>query len=445
MKVDTEKTRPLSDIRVLDFSWSVAGPTMTRYLASLGAEVIKVEWPTNPDPMRSSMFLGDEPEKNLNNGSFFANLNIGKRSFTLNVRSRKGAVVMRDLIRKSDVVTESFSASVLERWGLGFEKMQALNPGIIYASISGFGHTGPYRNMITWGPTAQAMAGTTSMSGIPGEQPAGWGWSYLDVASGYFGAIGVLSALYRRKQTGKAVRFDLSQVEVGMSLVGPSLLDCAVNGRTFGARDKVPGGNLSIAEDGSTVGYRGDRASPHNVYATREGGPNGYCAIAVRNETEWNGLKKALGNPAWCEDPRFDSAPKRASSHREIDEYLRQWMKTKGKYEAMAILQADGVPAAAVQSARDLVENDPQIRDRGLHASLEHPRIGRQTFEGLPFRSNQISFAHKPRWPILGQDNDYVLSTVLGYSRQQIEDLLAENITWPKGMPENPKVVRSLW
>jgi len=445
MATEKENKRPLAGIRILDFSWSVAGPTMTRYLASLGAEVIKVEWPEHPDPMRSAMFLRDETNKTLNNGTFFANLNVGKRSLTLNARSTRGIRVIRDLVRKCDVLTESFSPAVLEKWGLGFEQLKALNPGIIYASISGFGHTGPHKDKGTWGPTAQAIGGMTFMSGVPGCQPAGWGWSYLDVASGYFGAIGVLAALHERRRTGEGTRLDLSQVEVGISLIGPAMLDHAVNGRSFVGQTVVPGGNRSVAPNGQVVGYRGDEGAPSGVYPTLGGGPNDYCAISVLDDRQWQGLKSAIGGGTWADEARFDKTHDRITAQDEIDGHLVEWTMTKEKYEVMRLLQAHGVPASAVQCPRDLAEHDPQIGARGLHVTLEHPRLGRQRFEGMPFRMSGTPLDPTPQWPILGQDNDYVLRDVLGYSQEEIGSLASENVTWPKNVPTEPRVERSLW
>lgn len=438
------RKRPLTGVRVVDFSWSVAGPTMTRYLASLGAEVIKVEWPTNPDPMRSAMYLRDETHKTLNNGPFFANLNVGKKSLTINVRSEEGLAVIRDLIRESDVVAESFSASVLERWGLGYGELKKLNPSVVYVSVSGFGHTGPHKNKNTWGPTAQAMSGTTFMSGKPGAPPAGWGWSYLDVASGYMGAVGVLTALSRRQRTGEGARVDMSQVEVGISLVGTALLQAAMTDRSL-RNESIPGGNRSVSPDGEVVGFRGDTASPSNVYRSRGDGPNDYCAVSILNDNQWGSLKKALGNPEWAERTVLDTAENRAAHQDEIDTHLGNWMRSHDKYEAMYHLQQHGVPAGAVQTGRDRVEHDPQLRHRKIFTSLQHPHLGTQLFEGVPFRSLSSDYALESRWPVLGNDTEYVLADVLGYSADQISRLRDAHVLWPEGVPANPAVERSLW
>lgn len=440
----TAEQHALAGVRVLDFTWSVAGPTMTRYLASLGAEVIKLEWPANPDPMRTAMFLGDEQHKTLDNGAFFANLNVGKRSFTLNVRDPRGFGILCDLLPHCDVIAESFSASVFERWGLPYARLQELNKRIVYVSVSGFGHTGRHTNKNTWGPTAQAASGMTFMSGLPGYPPAGWGWSYLDVAGGYFGAIGVLTALYRQRTTGRGEHVDVSQVEAGVALNGATLLDFAVNGRRAN-RDGMPVGNRAIGPDGDASGYRGEAGAPYNAYPTRGGGDNDYCAVTVVSDRQWQCLKTALGDPPWADDPRLATASGRIAAQDEIDKHLAAWMARHDKYEAMEHLQRHGVPAAAVQSAGDRMERDPQLAHRGLFQRMDHPRMGSQLFEGMPFRMSRTDPGVQPRWPLLGQDNAYVLTELLGYSPEQVAALDADGVTWPAGMSRNPTVERSLW
>ena len=416
---------------------------MTRYLATMGAEIIKVEWPSNPDPMRSAMYLRNEQNKTLNNGAFFANLNVGKRSLAVNVRSEKGLEIIRDLVRQSDVVAESFSASVLEQWGIGYAELKALNPKIVYVSLSGFGHTGPHKDKNTWGPTAQAMSGTTFMSGQPDAAPAGWGWSYLDVTSGYMGAIGVLSALVRCRRTGKGSRLDMSQVEVGISLVGSALLESSTTSRAV-LRDGVPGGNRSVGADGSVVGYRGDEAAPSNVYRTGNG-TNDYCAVSITTDDQWRALVGALGNPDWAEDERFASSAGRAANQDLIDSHLSRWMRGRGKYDAMDLLQGCGVPAGAVQSGRDRVENDPQLRHQRTFTPLVHPHLGFQMFESAPFHSSTTEYALEPRWPVLGSDTEYVLTEVLNYSKETVSELREEHVLWPEGLSANPAIERSLW
>ena len=419
----------LTGVRILDFTWSVAGPTMTRYLAGMGAEVIKVEWPTQGDPMRTAMYRSDTQDKTADNGAFFANLNVGKRSLTINVRDPKGLDVVKDLVRLCDVVTESFSAGVLERWGLGWDVLRELNPDIIYASISGFGHTGRHRTKSTWGPTAQAMSGITASAGEAGEEPSGWGWSYLDVAAGYFGAIGVLNAL-RQRQLGKGgSRVDMSQVEVGLALAGPALTEHLTTGRPFPTT--YPPGNRSIDGSGRAVGYRGDAAPVSDLFRTAEGDANGFVAITIA-ESE---LARAA---AWLGG--VDVSPD------SVRLALINWAASRDKYQAADELAAAGFVGAPLQSGKDRVEKDPHLTARRFLRTMSHPLLGAHDLQDLPFRVHDgESWEFGDEWPLLGAHNEQILGELLGYSRQQIEELRDGHVLWPEGLPTEIKIGASLW
>jgi crotonobetainyl-CoA:carnitine CoA-transferase CaiB-like acyl-CoA transferase len=260
----SETALPLRGVRVLDFTWIVAGPQATRILADFGADVIRVEYQGRPDSTRLGRPSPGASPESWNASGFFNNLNRNKRSVTLNLQHPEGADVFRQLLMVSDVVVENFSATVMERLGWTWEAMAAINPGIIYLSLSGFGHTGRDREHVTWGPTAQAMSGLTAMSGLPGQPPAGWGFSYLDHTAGYYGAAAILMALHHRSSTGEGQYIDLAQVETGMVLAGPTTLDADVNGRRY-------------VESGGPIGNRSrhpsvGRTTPTAALVTRTSG-----------------------------------------------------------------------------------------------------------------------------------------------------------------------------
>ncbi|MDE2941410.1 MAG: CoA transferase, partial [Chloroflexota bacterium] len=236
--------RPLDGIRVLDFTWVRAGPWCTRWLGALGAEVVKVEWPQNPST-RGAGGGGSTPAglpTNLNTDGHFSDTNANKLSVTLNTRTPRGQDLVRRLVAVSDVVIENFAYGVLERWGLSYEEMKKLREDIIYISMSGFGHTGRDRDYQTMGPIAQALSGMTYLSGLPGEQPAGWGWSYMDDTGGMYGVITTLSAIYHRQMTGRGQHVDKSQWITGVQLNGAAFLDIQANGRST-MREGYPAGN----------------------------------------------------------------------------------------------------------------------------------------------------------------------------------------------------------
>jgi crotonobetainyl-CoA:carnitine CoA-transferase CaiB-like acyl-CoA transferase len=435
----------LKGFRVLDFTWSVSGATTTRILAAFGAEVIKVEWPKTPDAMRFSMYAkGDEP--GLDNGAFFNNLSAGKRGITLNVKSERGMELIHELLKKSDVVTENFSAGVFEKWGLGYEALEEISPGIVYMSISGLGHSGRNKMYGTWGPTAAALSGMTYTSGLPDIHPSGWGYSILDVVAGYTGAYAILTALYHKKRTGKGQYIDISQVETAMHLAGANLLDYTVNDRSS-RRPGFPSGNRSIiSKEMSENSYRGRTGCPHNSYRCDGGGENDWCTIAIFSDDEWNAFKHAIGNPEWASDNKFQTLEQRISHQDELDQFIESFTSKRNKYEVMELLQKYGIACGAVQMNEDLLENDPQLQARELFEKLEHTLLGTRSFEGIPIKMSKTQpYLHKPG-PLMGEDNDYVFGTILGYSQEEIQLMTDEGVLWPEDMLKNEfKAIRPLW
>jgi crotonobetainyl-CoA:carnitine CoA-transferase CaiB-like acyl-CoA transferase len=438
-------SKALNGIRVLDFSWSVAGPTITRIMASMGAEVMKVEWPGHPDPMRTAMFA-DDSEPDIDNGSFFAGLNIGKQSLTLNAGSEAGMQVIEKLIRESDVVVESFSAKMLRRWGLDYEKMASINPRIVYLSVSGFGHGGPYESYDTWGPTAQAFSGLTITSGLPYREPAGWGYSYMDICAGYMGTVAMLSALHVQRTTGVGQYVDIAQAEVGISLTGPAILDAQVNDRDQ-TRPGFPPGNRAVWPGlVDSPGYRGETGAPYGIYPTSDPeADEAYCAITVLSDGHWASLRAAMGDPSWATDDRFATHVGRVDHQDEIDARLSEWTSPQLKHELMVALQQAGVPAGALQNARELLEVDPQARARTVFETLDHPLLGRRQFESVPIDYEKTPIEYREQWPVLSTGNAHILGDIAGLSPDEISRLDEDHVLWPEGLPRAIPVTRPLW
>jgi crotonobetainyl-CoA:carnitine CoA-transferase CaiB-like acyl-CoA transferase len=425
---------PLSGVRVVDFTWNVAGPTATKVLAALGADVMKVEWPERPDPGR---FFSFSPVTDgvLDSGGFFADVNIGKRSLTVNPATAEGLALTERVIAASDVVVESYSPRVMASWGLTYTRMRELNPRIIYLSLSGFGHTGPHGSYVAYGPTAQAASGITSTSGIPGRPPAGWGFSYLDVMTGYQAAFALVAAIHRQQETGEGNRIDLSQVEVGAALLGPVLLDFHANATITDKSTGFPPGNRARWPDSDVDGYRYETGAPYNLYPTADQGNEPFCAICVRTEDEWQRLRECMGSPAWSADPRFASLDSRIAHQDELDARVAGWTATLPRYELMELLQSAGVPCGVVQSGRDRVELDPSLRARQVFQPRDHPFVGRHNFEGFPVHVDGEALPLPDVFPILGQDTDRILADVLGLSATEVRDLADRGVTWPHDMP----------
>jgi crotonobetainyl-CoA:carnitine CoA-transferase CaiB-like acyl-CoA transferase len=311
------------------------------------------------------------------------------------------------------VVTENFAPGVMERWGLTYDRLRELSPSVIYARMSGFGHTGPHAEYKSYGPVVQAVSGLSYISGLPGEEPSGWGLSYMDNEAAFFNASALLTAIYHRNLTGEGAEIDVSAVEAGINLLGPILLDVAVNGRSTREGDFPTGNRLEHPN-----------AAPHGVYPCA--GEDRWIAIAVFDEAEWQGLLSVMGRPAWASEARFATQDARFANQDALDALVAEWTRDKDRHQLMHALQAAGVAAGAVQTAEDTNDHDPQIAGRGLFFDLDHPVIGEARFEGTPI---QFSRTVQENWrsaPLLGEDNAHVFGGILGVSEDEFEELVAE-------------------
>lgn len=437
--------RALAGVRVLDFTWVRAGPWATRWLGAFGAEIIKIEWPEHLDILRTnrnSIPPGVEPTPNA--PGQFADTNVNKLGLTINVRTPRGLALIKRLIAISDIVIENFSSRVMRNWGIGYDEMQKLRADIIYVSMAGFGHAGRHHHYTTMGPSAQALSGLTYASGLPGKPPAGWGWSYLDDTGGMYGAMCALTALHHRNATGQGQHVDLSQMITGITLNGAAFLDRTVNNRQA-RRAGFPPGNRTVWPGTPVVNnYRGPTVAPHNAYRTKGGAHNDWCVLACFSDEEWQRLVDLMGRPAWATDAKFTGVMGRIQHQEEMDEGIERWTVTLEKYELAQKCQAAGVRAMPVQSSEDRVEHDPQLRARGMYTQLDHPVLGRKTFQGVPFKLSRTPAAiHRPA-PLIGQHTRQVLQERLGLSLEEIRAGYEDGTFWPKGMPLYPYIQESL-
>jgi crotonobetainyl-CoA:carnitine CoA-transferase CaiB-like acyl-CoA transferase len=437
--------KPLAGIRVVDFTWVRAGPWAARWLGAFGADVIKVEWPENLDTLRQNRFTvppGVQPGPNSTGQ--FADTNANKRGITINVRTPKGLAMIKELIAVSDVVIENFSSRVMQRWGLGYEEMKKLRPDIVYVSMAGFGQTGRHHSYSTMGPSAQALSGLTVLSGLPGEPPAGWGWSYLDDTGGMFGAMCALTGLKHRSATGQGQHVDLSQMITGITLNGSAFLDRTVNGRES-RREGYPPGNRTVWPGAPVMNnYRGPTVAPHNAYRTKGGGYNDWCVIACFSDEEWDSLVSVMENPAWAGDSRFDTLKGRIEHQEEMDRQIEAWTLTLGKYEVMEKCQASRVRAMPVQSSEDRVEHDPQLRFRGMYSVLPHPMLGQWKFQNAPFQLTKSPAEVVRPPPMIGQHNREIFEDLLGVPVGEIVEAYHDGTFWPPEMPKYSYIEESL-
>ena len=418
------RTGPLAGIRVADFCWMGVGAVATRLLADFGAEVIKIEDRTRIDMPRRLPIYKDGGERTFgeedaapdpDKGGLFNNYARNKLGVTINMRDARGRALADRLIAASSVVTENFAPGVMERWGLTFDRLRELRPDVIYGRMSGYGHSGPHHEYRSYGPVVQAVSGLSQISGLPEREPSGWGLSYMDNQAAYYNSAAILMAVMRRNMTGEGAEIDVSAVEVGVSLLGPVLLDASVNGRPA-RRAGFPTGNRLLHPD----------AAPHGVYPAA--GEDQWVAIAVFDDAQWRGLVRGMDEPAWCHDLRFTTQESRHAHQDALDELLGAWTRDRDKHAVMHLLQGQGVPAAAVQDARDLNEVDPQIAERGLFFELDHPVIGPARFEGTPIRFSDVEPDTWRSAPLLGEDNAYVFTELLGMPADEVAELATDGV-----------------
>lgn len=396
---------PLEGVRVIDFTWVVAGPVSTRILADQGAEVIKIE-------RKVPGFVGPRRV------GLHGNLNRDKLSVAINMAAPRGVALARRLVGKGDIVIDNFSTRVMRQWGMDYPSLKALKPDIICISMSGLGHSGPRSTYVSYGPTLQALAGYTMAMAEEDERPAGYGYSYADMAGGYTGALAALIALWHRRRTGQGQFIDLSQFEAVAALVGPMLIDIAVNGR-------AP----------SPPGYRSQEApaAPHGVYRCRPAAGSDDCwiAIAVRSHSDWRRLVVAMDSPPWASDPKFHTLFTRMRNRAELNARIEGWTAQFDAEDLMTALQRGGIAAGVVSDGAYLCARDPQLTQRGYWATVELPEGGTTRVDGVPFRLSATPASVRRCAPEIGEHNDYVLGELLGLSKHEQEELAAAGAIWP--------------
>jgi crotonobetainyl-CoA:carnitine CoA-transferase CaiB-like acyl-CoA transferase len=398
--------RPLDGVTVLDFTWVVAGPVATRILADHGARVIKVEHPRAPD-------FGTR------RGGLTGNLNRGKQSVVLDMSHASARALALELAARSDVVIDNFSARVMPGWGLGDAVLRALRSDPVVVHMAGFGHGGPLRDRVSYGPTLQAMVGLPLLMPAADGAPLGWGYSWSDMAAGIATALAVLAALWHRRDSGRGQVIDVSQYETLVALLGPGVLE-ALAGRP----PAIPG-------NGSQEG----EAVPHGVFRCAAAPSDGHgavdddrwVAIAVADDTEWRRLAGVLARDGeqWAGAEHLATAAGRARARREIEDRLGAWTRARTAAEVERRLQEGGVAAGLVASGADL-ELDPQLRARGYFAEVPTPEGTREVFDGVPFLSSLAPGRVAAPGPLLGEHTDAVLRDLAGLDAAALAALRAE-------------------
>lgn len=396
---------PLAGYRVVDFGWVWAGTLLGQVMGLYGAEVIKIESRRHLDGLRLGRVfeLGEELEKN----TFFQNLNRNKLSATIDISTADGIRLIKELVKKSDVVIENFAPGIMLKNSLDYASLAAVRPDIVMASLSPLGQYGPESNLVTYAPIISALSGIDSLIGYENELPFGFKHAYADVVASLWGLFAVLTALRVRKTTGTGQYIDLSQGESVMPFIGEAFMDYFMNNRVA-----KPRGNRSLT------------AAPHGIYPCA--GEDRWVAIAVKDETEWHSFCTALGNPDWTRNPSFASITNRITGAAEVDKFTSEWTRQRSDYEAAETLQGAGVAAAPVLNTEGTFL-DPHFSEREAYVNVEHPVTGNTMLYNVPWKIEGL----EQNWrhaPLLGEHNDYVFGELLGLDKAEITRLIKAKV-----------------
>jgi formyl-CoA transferase len=399
----------LEGVRVVDFTQFEAGPSCTEALAWLGAEVVKIENPQTGDPGRRQ-----RPGQPDDDPWYFHQFNANKKSVTLNLKAPRGLEIVKNLLRKADVTVENMAPGTIERLGLGYDVVKALNPGIVYCQVKGFGAGSPYEKNLAFDMIAQAAGGPTSVTGYGDRPPVKPGPSFGDTGTGMLMAISILAALRKRDRTGKGQRLQVAMQDAMVHYMRVPFSRTQLSGQA-----QLRGGS-DRSQPGGLV--------PSALYPCKPGGPNDYVYVFTSraNPEHWTRLLKAIGREDLVGDARYDTNQARSQRAAEVDEIIAQWTRQHSKEDAMRIIGEAGVPAGAVFDTLELM-NDASLAERGIMQTVEHPTTGTYKMPAWPVRFDGTPPRVKPS-PLLGQHNAEVLGGWLGIGAPEIEALRTEGI-----------------
>lgn len=394
-------------VKVLELGAGAAGPVATRYFADHGATVVRIESSRRPDFLRVLFLTPDNPF-GLNGSPMFILMNPNKKSVAVDMSKPDGVEVARRLIDWADVVSENFSPKAMAKWGLDYESLRARKPDLVMVSSCLFGQTGPQRMYPGFGGQGSALSGFNQMAGWADRAAVGPHATITDSLSPRYVAFLIIAALLHRRRTGEGQHIDVSQIETGVYSLSEMMVRFGATGEVMERR-----------------GNRDERGVPHGVYPCR--GEDRWIAIAVFSDPEWRLLRRVMGNPAFSEDPRFDSVAGRRAHENELDDYLGRWTRDQEAHELAASLQAEGVEAGPVQTYDDLL-GDPQLAHRRHFEPLQHSHLGEMQFEHYGIRLSEAPPRLEVPGPDLGEHTREVLGELLGFDDAEIERLVAAEI-----------------
>jgi formyl-CoA transferase len=402
----------LSHIRVLDLTRILAGPWCTQILADLGAEVIKIERPGGGDDTRSwgPPYLKDTDGNDTRESAYYLSCNRGKKSVALDVSTYEGQDIVRKLASQSDLLIENYKVSGLRQYGLDYESLKAVNPRLIYCSITGFGQTGPYASNAGYDFIIQAMGGMMSITGerddLPGGGPQKVGVAVSDLMTGMYATVALLAALAHRERTGEGQYIDMALLDSEVAMV-------ANLGSNYLVSGKAPG----------RMGNAHQNIVPYQSFATADG----HMILAVGNDNQFSKLCSVAGRPELAQDPRFATNPNRVRNRPMLVPVVAEIMRTRTTRQWLEALEPAGVPVGPINNLAQVFE-DPQVRARGMKVEAPHPLAGKVPMVASPMKLSATPVEHRTAPPTLGQHTDEILTALLGFTEQQIALLREQGV-----------------
>jgi formyl-CoA transferase len=400
-------SKALDGIRVIDFTHDQAGPACTQMLAWLGADVIKIERPPHGDRARR-LWYSDRPDID---SYFFLLLNSNKRSTVINLKTDEGKEIARRLVRGADVVAENLGPGVMDRLGLGYEAVKALNPRAIYASVKGFGSFGPYSGFKCFEMIAQATSGAMSVTGYADRPPVVTGVNVGDAGTGMHLTIAILAALVQRQQTGRGQLVEVAMQEAVLNITRVKFTPTLSNGRPL-----------------ERMGNRSASGAYADLVRCAGAGSNDYVYLMLPpdNAEPFDAMVEIIGREDLKADARFSTPPARARHVEDLTGIIEAWTMKRDKHEVMRAFAGRGIPCGAVLDTVEVLA-DPHLRERGTVFDLEHPTRGRFAMIGSPLRLSDSPLEVSPA-PLFGEHTEEVLRTLGGYSAEEVRRLKEKGV-----------------
>ena len=395
-------------VKVCDFAWVGVGVQPARELALHGATVVRVESHRRPDVLRLGFPFKDF-KPGINRSAFGCAYNTQKYSISLDYSQPRGLEVAKRLIKWADIVTDSMTPGSMAKWGLDYQSVVKFKPDIIYYSTCQMGQHGPLSKFGGYGAFGTAYGGYSQILGYPDRTPLPLYNNYSDFVAPWYLTMAVIGALLYRRKTGKGMYLDQSQIEAGITMLAPLMLDYTVNGRITGR-----------------IGNHDPNMCPHNAYPCQ--GDDRWVVIAVRTDEEWPAFCQVIGKPGWAEDPGFATLAARKENEAELDQLIGEWTKNHSPELVMERMQTAGVPAGVMLSSGEGIVNDPQARHRQAFRWLEHREIGPLLHNSPSYHLSRTPAHIWKAAPCLGEDNEYVYKEILGYTDDEIADLMVAGV-----------------